>query len=89
MCPCDNAERWYTQRCCEIVGLNKKLITNNPYIKNAPFYNEMYISTFDSIENIDVDFLNRLGSDEVVEYGEVYRKMMSPKELLVFVEEKL
>ena len=79
----------FTQRGCEVVGLNKKLITNNPYIKNAPFYNPKYISTFDSVENIDLDFLKRLGSDEEVEYGEVYREKMSPKELLEFVEEML
>lgn len=79
----------FTQRGCEVVGLNKKLITNNPYIKNAPFYNENYISTFDSVENIDVNFLKQLGNDEVVEYGEESRKKMSPKELLEFVEEML
>jgi len=76
----------YTQRGCEIVGLNKKLITNNTYIKNAPFYNKKYISTFDSIEKIDVDFLKRLTSTEVVEYGVEFRTKMSPKELLMFIE---
>lgn len=79
----------YTQRGCEVVGLNKKLLTNNPYIKNAPFYNEKYISTFDAVDNIDVNFLKRLVGDEVVEYGKEYRKKMSPKELLEFVEEML
>ena len=79
----------YTQRGCEVVGLNKKLLTNNCYIKNAPFYNEKYISVFDAIENIDLLFIDNLKRDEKVEYGDEQRENMSPKELLRFVEKKL
>ena len=79
----------YTQRGCEVVGLNKKLITNNSFIENAPFYNKKYISTFDSVENIDLIFLKGLRNDEIVDYGEQHRKAMSPKELLTFIERNL
>lgn len=79
----------FTQRGCEVVGLNKKLITNNSFIQNAPFFNPKYISTFDSIGNIDLVFLKRLCGDEEVQYGEVFRERMSPRELLEFVERKI
>ena len=79
----------YTQRGCEIVGLNKKLLTNNPHIKDAPFYNEKYISVFDSVENIDLNFIKEIGNDEIVDYGEQYREAMSPKELLTFIEKNI
>lgn len=73
-------------RTHEAVALNKKLLTNNPQLKNAPFYNENYISIFDSANNIDSIFLKQLGEQDIVEYGEEYRENMSPKELLKFIE---
>ena len=33
----------FTQRACEAVCLGKKLLTNNPHIKNEPFFNLEYI----------------------------------------------
>lgn len=33
----------YTQRMCEVISLDKKLITNNPMVHEAPFYNPDYI----------------------------------------------
>ena len=79
----------YTQRGCEIVGLNKKLITNNSFIANAPFYNAKYISVFTSVNNIDLDFIEHLKNNEIVEYGDEQRDRMSPKELLSFVEKHI
>lgn len=33
----------YTQRMCEVISLDKKLITNNRTVHEAPFYNSDYI----------------------------------------------
>lgn len=47
----------YTTRVLEAISLNKKLITNNTKLKNAPFYNKDMLSVFTSEEDFDIDFL--------------------------------
>lgn len=76
-----------TQRGVEVVGLNKKLITNNPRIKEAPFYNSHFICQYSCVEDISHDFLERLKIDEPVDYQ--YKENLSPLELLYFIETKL
>ena len=77
----------FTQRTVECVGLNRKMLTNNPMITRAPFYNPNYISQFKSFEDIDKNFLNKLKEDEVVDYE--YKDNLSPIELLCFIDRKL
>lgn len=77
----------YTQRVVEILGLNKKLLTNNPIIKDAPFYNPEYISTFNSPDEIDINFLNHIKDNKLIDYK--YKEKISPKEFLYFIENNL
>lgn len=77
----------YTQRGCEAVCLDKKLLTNNPRIIEAPFYNPNYISSFDNPKDIDKDFLTSLKVNQTIDYH--YKEKMSPIELLNFIEQHL
>ena len=73
-----------TQRGVEIVGLNKKLLTNNPLIHNAPFYNPKYISQFTKPEDIDTEFLSNIKNNEVVDYH--YQENVSPIEFINHID---
>ena len=77
----------YTQRVVEILGLNKKLLTNNPSIKSAPFYDPKYISTFNSSDDINLDFLEHIKDREIFDYH--YKEKISPKSFLEFIEQHL
>ncbi len=77
----------FTQRVVEAVGLNKKLLTNNAMIKEAPFYNSHYISQFSTANQIDTVFLNALKADEEVDYH--YKDQLSPIELIDFIDARL
>lgn len=74
----------YTSRTLEAIAYDKKLITNNKYILDAPFYNSEYISVFDNPTNIDLSFIKNLKSDEKVDYN--YKENLSPIKLLEFIE---
>lgn len=76
----------YTQRMCEAIAYDKKILTNNVEVKNAPFYNEKYVSVFKNEKDIDVSFLIDKFNDKA-NYN--YKEKISPKELLSFIEEKL
>lgn len=77
----------FTQRVVEVVGENKKLITNNPEIKSAPFFNPKFISQFTGIDDIDSNFVCNICNDEIVDYH--FKEKLSPVEFLNFVEENL
>ena len=77
----------FTQRACEAVCLGKKLLTNNPHIKNEPFFNLEYISTFTSPNDIDSDFLKKIKDPIDINYH--YKEKMSPIELLNLIENYL
>jgi hypothetical protein len=76
----------YTQRMCEAIAYDKKLLTNNRGIKKAPFYNPKYISVFSNPSDMDAALLTN-NSDDVVDYD--FKNQLSPKHLLSFIEEKL
>ena len=46
-------------RYFEAVVYNKKLLTNNPYIVQFPYYNPQYMKVFSSPEDIDIDWLKK------------------------------
>lgn len=77
----------YTQRGLEILGMNKKLLTNNQMVHTEPYFNPKFISQFDKPENIDRDFLRHLKDDDKVDYH--YKDKISPLELLDFIDKKL
>lgn len=74
----------YTQRVVEILGLNKKLLTDNPNIINEEFYNSKYISRFNSVDDIDLNFISNIKNNEDINYN--YKGKLSPKYLLEFIE---
>ena len=66
----------YTLRTCEAVAYNKRIISNNAYLKNAEFYDENNMAIFDNVEDINIDFIKR----EKIEYKD--RNYFSPIKLL-------
>ena len=75
----------YTLRYCEAIMYDKKIITNNPEIKEAPFYSEQRIQVFENPHEITSDFV--LEGEGKVDYG--YKDKLSPKRLLDFLDNKV
>lgn len=50
----------YTQRMCEAIAFDKKIITNNALIKEAPFYNPNYIFQIKSAADITPEICKKL-----------------------------
>ena len=74
----------YTSRFLEAVMYNKKLITNNSFIKNSPFYNPKSILIFNKAEEISSSFVEN--SDNVDFH---YNGEFSPMRMIERVEEEL
>ena len=72
-------QRSQTLRYFEAVCYNKKLLTNNPNVKNLKFYNEKYMKVFDKFDDIDFEWVK---VQENVDYG--YNGEFSSK---YFIEE--
>ena len=70
-----------TLRYYEAVKYNKKLLTNNVNIKKLPFYDERYIKFYETVEDIDWEWVKR--RDEI-DYG--YADEYSPVNLLKRIE---
>lgn len=80
----------YTIRANEAVIFDCKLLTNNPLIKEAPFYNDEFISSFNNpdLSDMDIEFLRKIHSNkEKANYN--YKEQMSPIQLIKFIDEKL
>lgn len=76
--------RGCTFRTWEAVVYNKKLITNNPSIREEAFYNPLYIQVIDSLDSLDVDWITK---DVNVDYG--YTEQLSPKACFEFYYDEL
>ena len=72
----------YTLRYCEAIAHGRRLITNNTEIKDAPFYNPEFISTFTTADEIDVDFVRNGEKD--VDYK--FKDELSPIKLIEFID---
>lgn len=77
----------YTFRTLEAIVFDKKILTNNITIQDAPFYNEDDVILFRSIEEIDQDVKLKINNGAVVDYQ--YKETISPKKLLEFIEDRL
>lgn len=66
-----------TLRYYEAICYNKKLITNNQFVKTLPFYNPEYMYVFENPDEIDLDWVKR-NIDIDYYYGDEF----SPKRLL-------
>lgn len=79
--------RGYTQRVLEAICLKRKLLTNNPIIKDALFYNPRLICAFSSLQDIDLNFLENIKQNGAVEYKDA--PDFSPRRFIAFIEQKL
>ena len=77
----------YTMRYHEAIVYGKKLLSNNPYIKNSPFYDKKYMSYFENSDMIDTDFLRNIKSGESICYN--YNNEFSPINLIKFIDNLL
>lgn len=75
----------FTLRYCEAIMYGKKIITNNPEIQRAPFYNQDRIQVFNKPKEIKCEFILKGNKD--VNYG--YKELLSPQKLLDFIDNKL
>lgn len=53
----------FTQRYFEAIVFNKKLLSNNPAIKEMPYYNPDYMQYFEKVNDIDWEWVKEV--DEV------------------------
>lgn len=74
----------YTSRYIEAILYNKRLLSDNMALINAPYYNPKNIQCFNSIDEIDV---KDMMSDAPVEYN--YRGDFSPIYLVDYIEKIL
>jgi len=74
-----------TLRSLEAVCYNKKLLTNCDDIVNKEYYNSEYISIFNDIENIDINFLKN--EIKTIDYN--YRQKVSPLEMIKHIDENI
>lgn len=74
----------YTSRFLEAVIYNKKLITNNYYVKNNTYFNEEFINCFSSVDGININFIK---SEELVDYD--YNGDFSPVHLINLIDKTL
>ena len=50
----------FTQRYFEAIVFDKKLLTNNPMIKEMPYYNSDYMYYFEKVDNIDWTWVKKV-----------------------------
>ena len=74
----------YTLRACEAIMFDRKLITNNPEVKTAPFYSAEAISVFDSAEDMDIEFVKAAAP---FDYN--YKDRLSPAHMLQYCGKRL
>ena len=75
----------FTLRACEAIEFDRKLLTNNPEVANAPFYSPDAVSVFTDPNSIDTDFVKSGGQN--TDYG--YKEQLSPVHLLEFIESRI
>ena len=77
-------QRSNTARYFEAVLLNKKLLTNNPNIKTLPFYDERYMRYFETVYDIDPQWVR---AAEPVDYH--YNGEFSPVHIPALIDKYL
>lgn len=75
----------YTLRYCEAIAMGKRLLTNNPEIIHAPFYNADFISIFRSAQDCDTSFI--VDGPNNVDYN--FLEELSPNKLLEYIDNKI
>lgn len=80
-----NGASGYTSRFLEAVMYNKKLITNNPIVRESNFYNPSYIQVINSGSDINPDFVR----EDVNQIDYNYQNEFSPIHLIELIEREL
>lgn len=75
----------YTLRYCEAIMYDKAIITDNPEVVKAPFYNPSLIQHFVDAMDIDPVFVENVSAR--MDYG--FKEKLSPVHLLQFIDERL
>ena len=75
----------YTLRACEAIMYDKKMITDNPEIANAPFYRSELISVFSSTDDIDPFFVT--AAPQIADYE--WKDQLSPLKLLEYIDDRI
>ncbi len=75
----------YTLRACEAIMYDKKIITDNPEIANAPFYAPHRISVFGDVNDIDSSFVT--AEPIVADYR--WKDQLSPLKLLAYIDNRI
>ncbi len=79
-----DGQNFNTARYFEAILLNKKLLTNNPGLKFLPFYDERYMRSFETIYDIDPEWVKKI---EPVDYH--YNNEFSPIHIPELIEKYL
>lgn len=77
--------RGYTIRYAEAIMYDKKIITNNSEVQNAPFYDSQKIQHFNCVDEIDPLF----PTIELEDKDYHYKDNLLPSKMLLYVEELL
>ena len=75
----------HTIRACEAIAFNKKMLTNNSYIKEADFFDTNNFCYYDSLNNIDMEFVK----SERLPSSYQYINLISPYRFMKFIDEHL
>lgn len=75
----------YSDRVQKAIAYNKKILTNNHNIKNNPFYSAKMMQIYESIDEIDVNFIK----DSVNKYSYNYNGEYSPSNFLKKIKQDL
>ena len=74
----------FTSRFIEAVLYNKRLVTDNVFVKESKFYNPKYIQCVSNFDDMDTKFIT---NEELVDYN--YKGEFSPINLINIMEKKL
>ena len=77
-----------TFRLWEAICFNKKLLTNNCSIKESPFYDSRYVSTFSTMEDIDWEFIRNIAEPAFTDKNP-FCEQIKPASLIRFIETSL
>ncbi len=81
----DTTQPGSSLRMCEAVAFKKKLLTNNPFAKDKPFFSSKQMQYYSDATDIDISFIYKeLGESDFLD-----DHMLSPMKLLDYMERKL
>lgn len=75
----------YTLRYCEAIMYDRKIITDNPEVDIAPFYDSKLIQVFKEPNEIDTSFVK--ADPLIANYN--YKKNLSPVHMLEFIDQQI